>query len=167
MNTLRLRLATTSACAASLAVGLCLLSGCGDDTGLGKRYPVYGTVTYKDSPVEAGRISFIPANSKDQNQRAAAGDIRNGSYSLTTQIEGDGALPGEYNVTIVSKLVDDSKVKETIQKYGGGGRQEDVGRASAQAKNLIPGKYQLPETSKLTVTVKESSNKFDFPLKDD
>jgi len=166
MNTLRLRLITTSACAALIAVGLCLLPGCGDDTGLGKRYPVYGTVTYKDSPVEAGRISFIPVDSKNENQRAAAGEITNGSYSLTTGTAGDGALPGEYFVTIASKLIDDSKVKETIEKYGGGGRQQDVGKAGAKAKNLIPGKYQLPETSELKVTVKESSNKFDFPLKD-
>jgi len=166
MNTLCLRLITIPACAVLIAVGLCLLSGCADDTGLGKRYPVYGTVTYKDSPVEAGRISFIPADSKIADRRAAAGEITNGSYSLTTAVEGDGALPGEYFVTIVSKLVDDSKVKETIQKYGGGGRQQDVAKAAAQAKDLIPGKYQLPETSKLKVTVKESSNKLDFPLTD-
>ena len=149
-----------------ISVGLCLLAGCGDDTGLGKRYPVYGTVTYKDSPVEAGRVSFIPADTKNENQRAAAGDIQNGSYSLTTAVDGDGALPGEYFVTIASKLVDDSKVKETIAKHGGGGRQQDVAKAAASAKNLIPGKYQLPETSKLKVTVKEQSNKFDFPLTD-
>jgi hypothetical protein len=166
MNILRLRLITTSGGAALIAIGLCLLPGCGDDTGLGKRYPVYGTVTYKDSPVEAGRVSFIPVDAKNQDQRPAAGDITNGSYSLTTHTPGDGALPGEYFVTIASKLVDDSKVKETIQKYGGGGRQQDVAKAAAQAKNLIPGKYQLPETSKLKVTVKESSNKFDFPLTD-
>jgi hypothetical protein len=167
MNTLRLRLIATVTGAVFFAVGLCLLPGCGDDSGLGKRYSVSGTVTYKDSPVEAGRISFVPVDSKNATQRAAAGEIKNGSYSLTTAVEGDGALPGDYFVTVTAKLVDDSKVKETIQKYGGGGRQEDVGKASANAKNLIPGKYQLPETSKLKVTVKEESNQLDFPLKDD
>jgi hypothetical protein len=166
MNTLRLRLITIPACAALIAVGLCLLPGCGDDTGLGKRYPVHGTVTYKDSPVEAGRISFIPVDSKNADQRAAAGEITKGSFSLTTAIAGDGALPGDYFVTIASKLVDDSQVKETIQKYGGGGRQQDVAKAAANAKDLIPGKYQLAETSKLKVTVKASSNNFDFPLTD-
>jgi hypothetical protein len=166
MNTIRVRLITSSACAALISVGLCLLAGCGDDTGLAKRYPVYGTVTYKDGPVEAGRVSFIPIDTATGNQRPAAGDIQNGSYSLTTAVEGDGALPGEYFVTIASKLVDDSKVKETIAKHGGGGRQQDVAKAAASAKNLIPGKYQLPETSKLKVTVKEQSNKFDFPLTD-
>jgi hypothetical protein len=166
MNNLRIRLITTAACAGLIAVGLCLLSGCGDDTGLGKRYPVYGTVTYKDAPVESGRISFVPADAKHENQRAAAGEIKNGSYTLTTATDGDGALPGDYFVTVVSKLIDDSKVKETIQKHGGGGRQEDVARAAAKAKDLIPGKYQLPETSKLKATVKEESNKLNFSLTD-
>jgi hypothetical protein len=166
MSIVRLRLMTIPACAAVIAVGLCLLPGCGDDSGLGKRYPVYGTITYKDNPVQAGRISFIPADSKNADQRAAAGEITDGKYSLTTATDGDGALPGDYFVTIVSKLVDDSKVKDTIQKYGGGGRQQDVAKAAANAKNLVPGKYQLAETSKLKVTVKEQSNKFDFPLED-
>ena len=75
-------------------------------------------------------------------------------------------MPGEYFVTIASKLVNDSKVKETIAKHGGGGRQQDVAKAAAIAKDLIPGKYQLPETSKLKATVKESSNELDFPLTD-
>jgi hypothetical protein len=166
MNTLRARLITTAACAALIGVGICLLPGCGDDSGLGKRYPVYGTVTYKDSPVEAGRISFLPVDSKNADQRAAAGEITNGSYSLTTHTDGDGALPGDYFVTIESKLVDNSKVLETVKKYGGGGRQDDVAKASAKAKNLIPGKYQLAETSKLKATVKAESNKLDFPLTD-
>jgi hypothetical protein len=166
MNIIRVRLVVSSACAALVAVGLCMLAGCGDDTGLGKRYPVHGTVTYKDSPVTAGRVSFIPVDPKSGSQRPAAGEISNGSYTLTTAVDGDGALPGEYFVTIASKLVDDSKVKETIAKHGGGGRQQDVAKAAAIAKDLIPGKYQLPETSKLKATVKESSNKLDFPLTD-
>ena len=37
-------------------------SGCGDDTGLAKRYAVSGKVTYKGQPVEKGTISFMPEN---------------------------------------------------------------------------------------------------------
>lgn len=166
MNTIRLRLITNSAAAAAIAFGFCLLPGCGDETGLGKRYPVYGTVTYKGAPLESGRISFIPADGTNAKLRAAAGDITNGSYKLTTHDEGDGALPGEYFVTIASKQVDNTKVLETVNKYGGGGRQQDIAKAAANATNLIPGKYQLPETSGLKATVKESSNKFDYALTD-
>jgi len=144
--------------------GLLVVPGCGDDSGLDKRYPVYGTVTYNGKAVERGQISFIPTD--NTKGRAANGDIENGSYKLTTATPGDGALPGEYGVTVTSKEVDDSKVKETVAKYGGGGRQHEIGQATAKAKNLIPAKYQLAETSQLKYTVKQELNKIDIDLKD-
>jgi hypothetical protein len=146
-------------------VGLGLTVGCGDDTGLDQRYPVSGMVTYKSVPVAKGQISFLAVDKT--KQRDANGFIQDGYYSLTTATPGDGALPGEYMVTIISKETDDTKAAETIKKYGGGGRQADTGRANAKAKNLVPGKYQLADTSGLTRTVKEGSNTMNFELKDD
>ena len=46
----RMPLMATSAGAALTTVGLLLIAGCGDETGLAKRYPVSGTVTYQDKP---------------------------------------------------------------------------------------------------------------------
>jgi len=145
-------------------VGLSSLPGCGDDTGLDKRYPVSGTVKYKGQPVEKGQINFVAVDKV--KQRDAGGLIQGGSYSLTTSMPGDGALPGEYNVTIISKDIDDSKVIETINKQGGGGRQADVAKAAVKAKNLVPGKYQLVDTSGLKGTVKAEPNTIDFDLTD-
>jgi hypothetical protein len=150
--------------AVGATLGLAVVLGCGDDTGLGKRYPVSGSVTYKGEPVKAGRITFIPASK--ENQREASGTIQDGSYKLTTASPDDGALPGEYKVTVVSQQVDDTKVVETITKYGGGGRQQDIAKAQAKAKNLIPAKYQLADTSDLKATVAEHSNTLDFNLTD-
>jgi len=147
--------------------GLSPILGCGDDTGLDKRYPVSGTVTFKDQPVEKGQISFITTDKT--KQRDAGGAIENGRYTLTTATPGDGALPGKYNVTIVSKEIDPAdaaKIKGTIEKLGGSARQGDTGKAAARAKNLVPGKYQLPETGGLTATVEEKSNTIDFKLAD-
>jgi hypothetical protein len=146
---------------ALLSLGLFL--GCGDDTGLAKRFPVSGTVTYKGEKVAKGQISFI---SKKSDGRAANGFIQDGRYTLTTATDGDGALPGEYGVQITAKEADETKIAETIRKEGGGARQVDVGKSTVKAKNLIPAKYQLPETSGLNATVKEESNTFDFDLKD-
>jgi hypothetical protein len=161
---LRLRPIKIWACIAVTAVGLGPILGCGDDTGLDKRYPVSGTVTYKDQPIESGQISFIPAD--PNKQRPANGMIENGRYTLTTMVTGDGALPGEYAVTIKSQEVDNTKILETVKKYGGGGRQQEIAQATAKAKNLIPAKYQLPETGRLKATVKETSNTLDFKLTD-
>ena len=134
------------------------LTGCGDD-GFGERYPVYGTVTYQDEPVERGRITFVP----DQpDGRPASGEIRDGEYELTTIDPGDGALPGTYKVTVKAVEVDDSQVLANAE--GGVGNQADVIRATQSAIPLVPAKYQLPETSGLTAEVEEGSNELDFEL---
>jgi hypothetical protein len=149
------RLSSLAAC------GLWLLSaGCGDD-GLGQRYPVSGKVTYKDEPLARGRINFMP---EDPAGRAAAGDITDGSYQLTTQTSNDGAFPGKYKITVVALAVDDSKVRENAK--GGVGNQMDVIKATRSAKPLIPPKYQVVDTSGLSAEVKQESNTFDFKLVD-
>ena len=91
-------------------------------------------------------------------QRDANGFIQDGNYTLRPPLPGDGALPGKYGVHITSKEVDNTKVIETIQAKGGGGRQHEIAKAASKAKNLVPAKYQLPETSKLEAIVKEEKN---------
>jgi len=150
------------------AVGAALtlaVVGCGDDTGLGKRYPVTGTVTYKGEPVAKGQINFAPAK-PEAGLREANGFIEDGKYSMTTATPGDGVLPGEYNVTVFAKEVDDSKVKETVTQKGGGGRQADIAAANKKGKSLIPPKYQLADTSGLKVTVSTQALTKDFDLTD-
>jgi len=145
-----------------LGLGLVFVLGCGDTTGLGKRYPVSGTVTYQGKPVEKGTINFIPDK---PDGRAATGDISNGSYSLTTAESGDGALPGTYKVTVVAKEVDTSELKE-IAKGGQHHHDAAFAKAAQGAKALVPPKYTLADTSGLTAEVKAQSNKIDFPLAD-
>jgi len=142
--------------------GLLLALGCGDDTGLSRRYPVSGTVKYKGEPVAKGQITFAPTSA---DGRAANGDIVDGSYSLTTATPGDGALPGSYNVTVVSVEADTTKLKE-VAKGGQFHHDKDFGKAVASAKKLVPSKYSLADTSGLKAEVKAQSNKFDFDLTD-
>jgi hypothetical protein len=153
-----------AALAAAALLGLLGVTGCGDDSGLGQRYSVSGSVTFNGQPVEKGQIAFVPVDLN--KQRAANGFIQDGRYSLTTITPQDGALPGDYKVTIVSKEADNSQVIKTIMEKGGGARQAEVGKATANAKDRIPAKYQLPETSGLTAKVEERSNTINFTLKD-
>jgi len=164
MNAIRTYPIKGLTCTAVAALGLVVVLGCGDDTGLAKRYPVSGTVKYNGQPVEKGQINFIATDKV--NQRDANGFIENGHYILTTAKPGDGALPGDYGVVITAIQTDDSKVIETVVKQGGGGRQQDIAKAHATGKLLVPPKYQLPETSGLKATVKTESNTFDFNLTD-
>jgi hypothetical protein len=142
-------------------LALLLLAGCGGDL-LGKRYSVYGTITYNGEPVPSGNIFFVP---DDPNVgRAASGTIEDGEYELSTAGGDDGALPGSYKVRIIALDVDNTAVVANMQ--GGAGRQDDIIAAQESAKPLIPAKYQLETTSGLTATVEEKSNKIDFTLTD-
>ena len=143
-------------------MGLVIVLGCGDSSGLAKRYAVYGTVNYNDKPVEKGRITFTPTAPEG---RVAAGDILDGSYSLTTAEPGDGALPGSYKVTVLAKEVDDTQLK-AIAKGGQFHHDKAFAKAVKTAKALVPSKYSLADTSGLTAEVKEQSNKVSFDLKD-
>jgi hypothetical protein len=145
---------------ASMGIVACL--GCGDDTGLAKRYPVSGKVTYKGEPVQNARISFVPTA---PDGRPAAGQVESGRYTLTTLAPNDGALPGKYKVTILSKEVDTSEMKN-IAKGGQFHHDQAFARANKTAKSLVPSKYSLEETSGLEREVKAQSNSIDFDLVD-
>jgi hypothetical protein len=140
--------------------------GCGDESGLGKRYKVTGRVTYKGENVAHGTVNFTPTKPAPPEGRAATGELTDGYYSLSTAGNNDGALPGEYKVAITAKDIDFSAAKP---KDGGAiirqGSKEQQAAIKA-GKSLIPTKYSLSETSGLTATVKEESNNFDFPLTD-
>jgi len=121
-------------------LGLLAVVGCSsDDTGLGRRYAVSGTVKYKGEPVTKGSITFEPAG---KDGRHATGTIENGSYTLSTSgTEGEGALPGDYKVIIISTTVD---MTELAKQTGGLVHQggPEFQKIVKNAKDLVPKKYQ-------------------------
>jgi hypothetical protein len=138
---------------------LMVLLGCGDDTGLAKRYPVTGTVTYKGEPVKKGIITFTP----DQTDgRSATGTIEDGTLTLTTMADRDGALPGSYKVSITAREADFTQVVANAK--GGPAKQKDVALANKEAKYLIPAKYGSIQTSGLAAKVEERANRFQYEL---
>lgn len=144
---------------ATMVLTVLSFAGCGGD-GFGTRHKISGTVTYKGASVEKGDITFHPVDLNDKSARAATGSILNGKYSLSTAGNNDGALPGTYNVTIVSR-----DVQEIGSHQGGSAKQDDVAKANANAKKLTPAKYEIPSTSPLT-NIKVPGGKYDFELTD-
>jgi hypothetical protein len=146
-------------------LGLLVVLGCGDDTGLPQRYSVTGTVTYKGKNVPKGRVDFVPEGTGGE-ARPATGDIVDGSYSLTTAETDDGAIPGTYKVTVTAMELDVSAGKVTA----GGGQQfaqsKSAAKALKSAEYLVPKKYSSPETTDLTAEVEAKSNKIDLNLDD-
>ncbi len=147
---------------------LLVMASCGTDDGLGKRYPVSGTVTYNGNPLEKGTISFVSEDLK--NNLGASGTITNGSYTLSTGGNEDGAQAGKYKVTITSKEDFVAKAQADFQKETGKDNPkippQYISKAEAAAKSLIPAGYGDPRTTTLTAEVKEKSNTLDFKLSD-
>jgi hypothetical protein len=79
----------------AIAIGLCL--GCGEPRR--KTFPISGRVVFADgSPVKVGTIE----TKSIQHSVQATGKIeRDGSFSLTTYQEGDGAVEGEHQCVVV------------------------------------------------------------------
>ncbi len=124
----------------SVLCGMLLLSGCGgEDLDRPKTAPVTGTVSYQGRLVELGVISFIP----DNGERSGIGRIQeDGTFTVSTYSEGDGAIVGTNKVTI-----------------------------SAYDKDLVnhvPGSYESVYTTSLTFEVEpETNNEFEIVLEGD
>jgi hypothetical protein len=161
------RAMTTIGKRAAVALGVTavvVVVGCSDDSGLGQRYKVSGTVTYKGEKVSKGTVNFEPA--KAGEGRAATGTIENGYYELSTAGGGDGALPGDYNVTIKALDIDMSSAvstKEGLPKVHEG--DAAFQKAVKSGRSLVPTKYSLASTSGLTAKV-DGAKTIDFPLTD-
>lgn len=147
-------------------VGTVVILGCSsDESGLERRYPVSGKVTYQGKPVTKATVVFEPSNPPLPKGRVANGFVEDGTYSMTTASEGDGALPGEYKVVIFASDLD---VTGLAKQQGGLLHQGDAEhqKAAKAAKSLIPQKYSKSDTSGLTAKVDPKSNKIDFNLTD-
>ena len=128
-----------------LCLGLTLLPGCGP-SGL-PTAPVRGKITYNGRPVPNGTVISRPAG----DAPSATGDIKpDGSYELTTYVDGDGAVLGKHELMIMA--VEDNSGLLPEQR-------------SATPALIVPAKYTSFDTSGLTMDVKAGANTFDFDLK--
>ncbi len=129
-----------------LALAVLSLAGCGSNQL--KTAVVRGTVSYNGKPVPNGTISFIPKAGP-----SATGEIQpDGSYTLTTYRQGDGAVLGQHTVVIVA--------------------MQDMSNRLPEQRNplpppIIPEKYTSVATSDLRAEVKDEENTINFPLIDE
>jgi hypothetical protein len=126
-----------------------ILVGCGPgEDPRPETIPVQGKVTYQNQPVPKGTITFQPAGGQ-----AAVGEIQpDGSYSLSTFGEKDGAVPGAHKVMIVANTGDPTKMPSSP--------------GYVVPKDLVPKKYSSVLTSGLQADVsKDKTTPYDFDLK--
>jgi len=136
------------------AAGCCLLFvialgagliGCGQKSDIS---PVNGVVRLDGKPISKGTVRFVPAAG-----RAADGKIRSdGTFTLGTYGESDGAIIGLHHVAIIA--YDVTPV----------GRTEAGRPKSLISKPLVPERYMSAGTSLLTFEVKPGENHAEFDL---
>lgn len=172
-------------CASLLAV---TLIGCNRNTNA-PTFPVSGTVTLDGKPVEGAAVSFISLDPK--NRPAAASTDKDGKYSLTTFVANDGAMAGDYQVSVTKfwseagkspydKTPDeesaaapaaapaaqtDEEMRAAYEKaYKSAPKGPPKGAPQIpKSGNHLPKKYEIAGTSGLTYSVKGSGT-FDIPL---
>jgi len=136
---------------------------------------VQGIVKLDGMPVEGATVSFIP--------KAADGHLANGLtgsdgvFTLTTYNTGDGALPGEYTVTVVktaTKSVGDGgpdiasmdqkdRAKAMASMMASQAKQKNT-EAKSKKREELPSVYADPTKSPLKATV-PVSNRVELDLK--
>ena len=170
LNQISVRTRRSTRCLAVLAgPALLVIASCGGtDDGLGKRYPVSGTVQYNGNPLEKGEISFV---TEDMSKNfGATATITDGSYKLSMGGAGDGAQIGKYKVTISAKEDFTEKAQADFKKATGSTSPKVLGnfvsKAAAAAKSLIPAGYGDARTTTLKADVEAKSNTINFELSD-
>jgi len=118
-----------------------LLSGCGEKTveipkPEGSPVAAKGKVLLPGGkPLAGATVVLVPAKDPGMPARGTTGD--DGSFVLTTQNEGDGALPGDYRIRI---------------------DPPPFPKGTNTLKFPYPAGYANDETSGLTATIKSSGN---------
>lgn len=130
-----------------LAAFAALASGCGAGSDMAA---VSGRVTYRGAPVVHGAVAFLPADGR--GTPATGMTDFDGRYTLQTRSPGDGARVGAYLVTVSARKLP----RGTIPLAG------YLPTKKTKTEFLVPERYERPESSALTATVRPGSN--DIPL---
>jgi len=138
-----------------LTLALCSF-GCNNGSQLKGLVPVEGTVYYDGKPLEGASVKFYPNDTA--NRTAAALTDANGKFVLTTLNSKDGALPGEYKVSIMKLSATPVAETEFSDVENAAAREKakmmkEAASAKDNEKPLIPMKYASPNASGLTASV--------------
>jgi hypothetical protein len=162
---------TIAACLIFLFISIVI--GCGSDSGFPKTYKVSGTVKFGGKPVDGALVTFVPSV---QGGKPAVGSTNaNGEFKLSSFGSSDGAVPGDYKVTISKLSGPPPDASQSLQPgVITSGKMSssyvppsaaDAAKANNANKNLLPSKYASDTSSGLNATVAENdNNNFEFDL---
>lgn len=131
---------------------LAIFAACVGCDGSASLYPVTGTVTYQDKPVEGATVQFIPT----EGIAAIGTTDASGKFSLATAAK-PGAAAGDYKVTVTKVTggaATASPTPEDMKKMATSGGMKRTSE--------LPEVYGTTQSTTLKATVKPETN--DIPL---
>jgi hypothetical protein len=146
-----------------------LMVGCGPSL---PTVPVSGAITQNGKPVEGATVLFSPKDATSGKPASGKTDA-SGKYTLSTYLTPEnspqGALPGDYNVTVTkleAQTTEMSPADLAKKMESAKGAPGSPSPGMTAPKNLLPERYS-GATSGLTATVKSGgTNDFPFDLQD-
>jgi len=141
-------------------VVLVVLVGCGGPS-RPPTFPVRGLITSEGQPLEGVTVAFRPRDPSNGQRPANGKTGPDGRYELSTFTAGDGAMAGEFGVTLLKfppVVADDSQ-------SGDGEYVPPEGPLPPPPANVLPKRYADPKTSGMAAEVKAAGeNTFDFSV---
>jgi hypothetical protein len=132
-----------------LLLSLGLACGCSVDERPPETVPIRGKVSYKGKPLSKGTIVF-----RSDRGQTAVGEIQpDGTFRLGTFANNDGATLGHHRISIIAKDFNPSLMPGTSPGY-------------SPPAELLPGKYNQPDTSGLEAEVSKEKTELEFDLKE-
>jgi len=136
-----------------------LMSGCGaGDDGRDGRADAGGVVTLDGSPLEGATVSLVP---QGDTPSAVAKTDANGEFTFTTHTPNDGAIPGQYKVTVSKVEMSGGVSEDEANELMAAGKPVP----SPTRKELVPAKYTKANSTDIEVTINEGEgNHIEIPL---
>ncbi|MBA2114140.1 DUF4198 domain-containing protein [Bremerella alba] len=138
-------------CSIGMLCLIFLIAGCSSESPFDMA-PVTGTVLYQGKPLPYGNINFRPLSGSPAFSRIDS----NGTFTLSTYGDRDGAIVGKHEVLIKATDIDAGKPP-----------RNNSGIEMPVLQSVIPKKYTSFATSELTVeVVAGNDNHFVFELEE-
>lgn len=167
---------------AALALGM---MGCGSDNGLNLA-KVQGKVLYKGEPLPGGEIVFQPDETKGTDGPSALGTIsKDGTFVMSTEESGDGAIVGVHKVGIsghsaepvkgdapvITESSTDAEVLDAKSRMGRPTKGQTGptirDRSGAVFALITPEKLRDPGTSGISIKIESGSNNKTITITED
>ena len=108
---------------ANVSLVLAAMAGCGKDGPT--TIPIRGEVIYNGAPLKEGTVVYLPKQ-PGQGRQATGAIQQDGSFVLTTFKDGDGVVPGAYDIVIYAYKPHpgEPRTREEMEAVAAAGRIE-------------------------------------------